>query len=249
MKKGLDEIVAILDRSGSMSTVRNDAFGGINAFITDQKNVVDRDANFTLVLFDHEFITFYDRVKIKDAKELKYDEYVPRGSTSLLKAVSDTIDSIGKKLADLDESERPERVIVAVLTDGHENNSNTGEDATQYAKEHEEEAKKLEDLGKHLEASEVRSKYTKAKLKAKTDHQHDVYKWEILFLSANQDAFDEGAAMGATRSYSYTGSKIGTQSAYFAMSESTKAFRTTGEALKSAVIDEKEIEKKKKAKK
>lgn len=247
MKKGLDEIVVVLDRSGSMSTVWDDALGGINSFIADQK-AVPREAHFTLVLFDHEFITFYDRANMKHVTALTKSDYTPRGSTSLLKAVSDTVDTVGQKLSALDEAERPEKVIVAVLTDGHENNSNTGEDAIAYSREHEEAAAALDKLGKYTEASELRSKYTKDKLKAQLAHQHDVYKWEVMFLSANMDAFDEGAAMGATRSYAYTGSKIGTQSAFMSFSENTTAYRMTGNLAKSAVIDEDEINKKKAAK-
>jgi hypothetical protein len=43
--------------------------------------------------------------------------------TALLDAMGRTIDDLGKELAALPESERPEQVIVVTLTDGYENSS------------------------------------------------------------------------------------------------------------------------------
>jgi hypothetical protein len=45
------------------------------------------------------------------------------GTTALLDAVGKTIDETGERLAGLPEESRPENVIVAILTDGHENAS------------------------------------------------------------------------------------------------------------------------------
>lgn len=227
MKQGLDEIVLIADRSGSMADMRDDAHGGIKAFIEDQKKL-PRDARFTLVLFDDEFIIAYDRVDIKTVPEFTKEQYVPRGSTALLKAISDTIDEVGRQLAALDESERPERVLVCTVTDGHENFSNSLPDSIQWGKDHRDEK------GNPL------PKYTKAKLKEKCDHQHDKYKWEFVYLAAGDDAFDEGAAIGATSSSSYHSTKIGTQTAYQHLSHSTTLFRSTGHLAPDTAVPEEE---------
>ena len=56
---------------------------------------------------------------------MNQDTYVPRGSTALLDAVGKTIDAVGERLAATPESERPSQVIVSILTDGHENSSQT----------------------------------------------------------------------------------------------------------------------------
>lgn len=42
-KKDLTEIVIIVDRSGSMESIRDDAIGGFNTFIDDQKKVAGRN--------------------------------------------------------------------------------------------------------------------------------------------------------------------------------------------------------------
>ena len=122
MKKGLTELAVVLDRSGSMHAIREDAMGGFNSFLNDQKKL-DGKANFTLVLFNHEYQTPYFRLDLQKVPELTEDTYIPTGTTALHDAVGRTIDEIGSKLDKLDEDEKPEQVIIAVLTDGLENSS------------------------------------------------------------------------------------------------------------------------------
>ena len=38
--------------------------------------------------------------------------------------------------------------------------------------------------------------FSTADVKKRIEHQQDVYKWEFLFLAANQDAFESGSALG-----------------------------------------------------
>lgn len=113
-KKQAVEIVVIADRSGSMGMIKNDAIGGYNQFLSDQKKVKGA-ANLTLVLFDHEYLVSADSVPINDAKPLDNETYVPRGSTALN-------DAIGRALNAL-EAKAPKKAIVCILTDGQENSS------------------------------------------------------------------------------------------------------------------------------
>ena len=122
MQNDLTEIAYVLDRSGSMQSLASDAIGGFNAFISNQKQVEGR-ANFTLVLFDHEYLVIHKSVDIQQVPELDAKTYVPRGQTALLDAVGRTIDDLGAALAGLSEAERPAKVIVAIFTDGLENAS------------------------------------------------------------------------------------------------------------------------------
>lgn len=48
---------------------------------------------------------------------------VPRGGTPLLDSLAKSIVTLGEKLSSMPESERPEKVIVVVQTDGEENQS------------------------------------------------------------------------------------------------------------------------------
>jgi uncharacterized protein YegL len=114
------ELVSIIDRSGSMSSIRDDAIGGFNTFLKEQKEVPG-DAKLTLVLFDHEYQVVHDAVNLQGVPELTADAYVPRGSTALYDAIGRTIDAIGTRLARSDV--KPSKVIVAILTDGAENSS------------------------------------------------------------------------------------------------------------------------------
>lgn len=122
MQNDLTEIAYVLDRSGSMQSLASDAIGGFNAFISNQKQVEGR-ANFTLVLFDHEYLVVHKSEDIQQVPELDAKTYVPRGQTALLDAVGRTIDDLGAALASLPEAERPAKVIVAIFTDGLENAS------------------------------------------------------------------------------------------------------------------------------
>jgi hypothetical protein len=118
----LTEIVAILDRSGSMSSLRHDTIGGFNTFLAEQKKNSGK-AKLTLVQFDDQYQIDYDGVDIQSVKDLTGDTYRPRGSTALLDAVGKTIVTVGERFAKMKEEERPGQVIFLIITDGEENSS------------------------------------------------------------------------------------------------------------------------------
>ena len=118
----LTEIVCILDRSGSMESICDDAIGGFNAFLQEQK-AESGQATLTVVLFDNEYKLLYEGRDIQAVKPLDRSTYQPRGATALLDAIGTTVDRVGKRLADTPQDRRPGKVIVAILTDGQENDS------------------------------------------------------------------------------------------------------------------------------
>ena len=120
--KDYSEIVVIVDRSGSMQAIREDAIGGFNTFLEEQKKVPG-SANLTLVLFNHEYQLVHSAVPLDNVKALDSATYIPGGTTALLDAVGRTIDDIGKRLSETADADRPNKVIVAILTDGLENAS------------------------------------------------------------------------------------------------------------------------------
>lgn len=122
MKKGLNEIIAIIDRSGSMGAVVDDAIGGLNEFIKSQQDLLGK-ARMTIILFDHEYKVDVDGIDIKNVKFYDNKTYVPRGTTALLDAVGRAIITVGERLDNMPDDEKPEKVIMAVLTDGQENAS------------------------------------------------------------------------------------------------------------------------------
>ena len=122
MKENLTEIVALLDKSGSMQRLRDDTIGGFNHFLEEQKEVPG-EAFLTTVLFNNNYKLLHDRVNIRDVKSIGKRDYTAAGNTALLDALGKTIDDIGAKLRDTDESERPSKVIFFIITDGKENSS------------------------------------------------------------------------------------------------------------------------------
>jgi len=122
MKTGLTEIACILDRSGSMGNIIDEAIGGLNKFLDDQK-AEDGDANITIALFDDHYDVIYDNVDIQTIPQITRDMYNPRGMTALYDAIGLTMTSIGKRLAKTAEEDRPEKVMIVILTDGQENSS------------------------------------------------------------------------------------------------------------------------------
>lgn len=121
-RPGLTDIICILDRSGSMESILNDAIGGFNHFLTSQKQLPG-EAAITVVLFDHEQLEVKNRVPVNQSEPMTRETWVPRGRTALLDAIGDTIDRAGKRLDALPEKERPDQVLVCVVTDGFENAS------------------------------------------------------------------------------------------------------------------------------
>lgn len=122
MNENLSEIICIIDRSGSMESIKSDAIGGFNSFISEQKKGPGR-ANVTVVLFDDQYDVTASGVPLEQLPPLNDTTFVPRGSTALYDAIGKTLDDVGARLAATPESERPGTVIVAILTDGQENSS------------------------------------------------------------------------------------------------------------------------------
>ncbi|MBQ8118207.1 MAG: VWA domain-containing protein [Lachnospiraceae bacterium] len=122
MKKGLTEIVFILDRSGSMSGLEKDTIGGYNSMLEKQKKE-EGEALISTVLFDDQVEILHDRITLGKVKPITEKEYFVRGCTALLDAVGGAIHHIGKIQKELPEEERPEKTLFLITTDGMENSS------------------------------------------------------------------------------------------------------------------------------
>lgn len=112
-------IQAIIDRSGSMQSIRTDAEGGFNAFIDEQRKLPG-SCQVSLAQFDNQYEVVYTDLPITQAPPL---QIVPRGSTAMLDAIGRTINELGARLAAMPEDQRPGTVMVGIVTDGHENAS------------------------------------------------------------------------------------------------------------------------------
>ena len=122
MKKGLTELVLILDRSGSMSGLESDTIGGFNSMLAKQKKN-EGEAYVTTVLFNNSVSTLHDRVSIDTVKPMTEDDYVPGGTTALIDAIGETIKHISDIHKYAREEDVPEHTMFIITTDGLENAS------------------------------------------------------------------------------------------------------------------------------
>ena len=122
--KDLTDITFLLDRTGSMDSIRNDVVGGFNSFLKSQKEATGETV-MTLIQFDsqdpHE--VKYECIRIQDVDEMKPRHFVPRAATPLLDAMGQAIMTVGLRLSKMPDEERPDKVVFVVFTDGYENAS------------------------------------------------------------------------------------------------------------------------------
>ena len=122
MKNNITELVFILDRSGSMSSLEDDTIGGFNSLLEKQKREPGR-AYVSTILFDHESVVLHDRVDIQAVRPMTREDYTVRGCTALLDAVGDAIQHIGNIHKYAREEDVPEHTLFIITTDGMENAS------------------------------------------------------------------------------------------------------------------------------
>jgi len=122
MKKGLTEVVFILDRSGSMSGLEADTIGGYNSMLKKQKQE-EGSAYVSTVLFDDQCEVLHDRIDINEITPITDKDYYVRGCTALLDAVGGAIHHIGNIHKYARKEDVPEHTIFIITTDGMENSS------------------------------------------------------------------------------------------------------------------------------
>jgi len=124
MQVGYTHLSVILDRTGSMESIRDDVIGGFNAFVRDQKGQPGK-ATLTLVQFDSQdpYEVLYRFRPVQSVPELTRNTYVPRASTPLLDAIGRGINDLETCIAEIGEGERPSKVVFVIITDGQENAS------------------------------------------------------------------------------------------------------------------------------
>lgn len=185
-------IAVLLDRSGSMGSVKDETISGFNHFLKEQREGGD-NAILTLVQFDSRGIdTVHESEPIKDVPELNDDTYQPRGGTPLLDALGKTITSAGKILSAIPEENRPDKIVFVVITDGLENASH---------------------------------EYSKSQIKEMIEHQTTAYKWQFVYLGANQDAIAEGANIGIAAGMAASYNTASMDSAFSAAASNVRNYR------------------------
>ena len=118
-KKDYTHLTLVIDRSGSMASIKGEAQKGISDLLKEQF-LLPGELTLTLIEFDDTV----DTVVRLSSKALDYN-LEPRGSTALFDAVGQEILATGNDLASMDEDDRPSKVVFIVVTDGENNSSRT----------------------------------------------------------------------------------------------------------------------------
>lgn len=190
MKKGLTELVMILDRSGSMRGLEADTIGGFNGMIDKQKKE-EGEAYVSVVLFDDQNDVIYDRVDIAKIEPMTEKKYYVRGCTALLDAVGGAIHHIGNIHKYAREEDVPEKTIFVITTDGMENAS------SRYT---------YDDVRRMIERQKERYNWEFIFLGANIDAAAEAARFGI---SANRAARFENDSAGTILNYSVVSEAIG----------------------------------------
>lgn len=117
--------LVILDKSGSMESIRKEAIDGYNETLgsiraAQLKHLDTQDYFVSLAAFcDCGIDMIYDKTPIKDAEKLTWDKYDPCCCTPLFDAIGKTVKKKKKDTKDIEDA----AVLVTIITDGYENSS------------------------------------------------------------------------------------------------------------------------------
>jgi hypothetical protein len=202
----ITDITIILDRSGSMSSIKEATVKGINAFM-DDVNKVPGEGVWSLVQFDDPDSArgakerfphvVFENVSSAHLPRLEPADFKPRGSTALVDAVCLTIGTITTRVLAVPEADRP-KVMVVVMTDGLENASR---------------------------------EFTSARLREMVAEAQSVHGWEFLYLGANQDAFSEAGKYGMAKTgnvFNFSATDAGAQGALNAGARNARSWKLDG---------------------
>ena len=120
--KSYMHVALVLDASGSMGSLRSATIESLKKFFAGLKSEEDKTL-LDVWQFDDEVKHLVDSVDLNAGAPSTLENYTIGGCTALYDAICVGIDDLGRKFASMAESERPDGVIFAILTDGFENAS------------------------------------------------------------------------------------------------------------------------------
>ena len=113
-------VTFVLDKSGSMETIKASTIEAFNAYVNGLKEDPE-GTRFSLVQFDSFGVeTTWKNEPVANVSGLTETSYVPRGGTPLIDAAFKTIKAVERKVA---EFAQPPKIVICIQTDGEENAS------------------------------------------------------------------------------------------------------------------------------
>ncbi len=117
--------LVILDKSGSMKSIRKEAINGFNETLgsvkaAQLKHAETQDHYISLITFCGCSVEdVYDKVSIVEAEKLTMKDYEPCCMTPLFDAIGKTVKKLRHDIKDIEDA----AVLVTIITDGYENAS------------------------------------------------------------------------------------------------------------------------------
>lgn len=198
MNQNLIELVLIVDASSSMNSLLPSTVSSFKEYCLKQLEVPG-EINITLCTFSDTPTIHFSGRDLRQDSDILLNEgnlltwFRPFGCTALRDAIGLTCLTVGERLANTKESERPSKVMVVIITDGYENAS---------------------------------KKYTQAEIRQIIDLQHNVYKWEFVFVGANQDAVLQAQQYNITHGLTFNATTKGIMGTFSALADSTNRYRS-----------------------
>ena len=160
MKKGLTEMVMILDASGSMYGLTKDTIGGYNSMI-DRQRREEGEALVSLVTFNDTSTVLCDRIPIEKVEPLSERQYVAAGCTALIDAIGGAIHHISNVHKYIRNEDVPEHTLFVIITDGMENASRrySSDQVKKKISEKEKEGWEFIFLGANIDAVQTASSF------------------------------------------------------------------------------------------
>lgn len=201
-KENYTHITVAMDRSGSMIDIASDMEGGLASFIETQKEV-EGSATFSFYRFDAEIEKIHEFEDLSNVQNLALE---PRGMTALFDAIGISMTETRSKVLEMEEDDRPDKVVCIFITDGHENSSR------EYTRE------TIMGMITELQSED----------EANPEPDENGIFWEFVFMGANQDAVAAGGSMGvrASSAYTYAANSDGATMAFNSLSRSVSAYRS-----------------------
>lgn len=110
--------IIIMDKSGSMTSCRNQAISDFNEQLQKAKSYADeQDILFSLITFDHEVHENVWEADVNSLQEITAADYQPNGGTAMRDAIGYVIDKIRQN------ANKNVAYFVNVITDGMESDS------------------------------------------------------------------------------------------------------------------------------
>ena len=157
-----NHIAIILDSSGSMDSVKQEAINNFNEQvqkIKEQSGKKKIQSFVTLVTFNQTIKELYFDKDTRQLVELHDEDYNPDGTTALYDAIGRTVNKMNDKIKTLSDSRIDSSALVIIITDGYENSS---------------------------------TDYNSAQIKELIESKEATKKWTFTFMGANVDVLKEG---------------------------------------------------------